>query len=277
MKTLKISLLFVLLASFFACSKDPDLTVVEETRFEGSVVRSITTDGDWEVEVVSSDNPRVELSYSKCLEKGVSPRLENGKLSLWLNYSGSFPSGATMKAVVYTDALDALTLDYYSTAIFKGSFTTQKLYILLTNSSTCSSLNADISTDCEVTLDKSSVLSDCNIVCAKARVAANNSSRIAGTIAPSDSLLVELGNSSRFVNYNAEPQAVKARLGISSLMNLTQSSTQNLHIELTSSEASVNVDGPITGSLKESSTLYYCGSADITGLNVEEGSEVVQL
>lgn len=277
MKSLKISLLFVLLTTMFACHKDPDLTVVEETCYIGADVHSITTDGDWEVEVVISDDPRVELSYSKCLENGIAPYLEMDKLSLRLNYSATLPSGFTMKAVVYTDALTALTLDYNSTAVFKGSFTGQKLNVILKNNSTCSALNADIATDCEVTLDKSSILSDCNIVCAKARVAATNSSRIAGTIAPSDSLLVDLGNSSRFVNYNAEPQVVKARLGVSSLMNIAQSSTQNLDIEMTSSEASVNVDGPVTGSLKESSTLYYKGNADLTGLDVEEGSEVVQL
>ena len=272
-----IPLLFLLFVSLLACKKEPDLTIVEETVLEGAVIHSIITDADWEVEVVSSENTRVELSYSKCLEKGISASLDNGKLSLWLDYSTFFPSGATMKAVVYTNEISSLTLDYYSTAVFKGSFVSPKLSILLTNSSSCASLNADVASSCEIILDKSSVLSDCNIVCTKATVGAKNSSRVTGTIAPSDSLLVELNNNSRFVNYQSEPQAVKAKLGSASLMNIAQSSTQNLDIELVASEASVNVDGAIKGSLTGASTLYYTGSADISGLEVLENSVVVPL
>ena len=277
MKSRTIPLLLVLLVSVFACKKEPDLTIVEETVYEGSVIRSISTDGDWEVEVISSNNTRVELSYSKCLEKGISPRLESGELFLWLNYSSAIPSGATMKAVVYTDELASLNLDYNSNAVFKGSFTGQELNIILKNNSTCSLLNADIETRCKITLDKSCVLSDCNIVCAKAEVVATNSSRVTGIIAPTDSLNVELNNNSRFVNYQAEPHVVKAKLVSSCLMNIIQSLTQNLDIELVASEASVNVNGNIIGSLTESSTLYYKGGADMSGLDVSSDSETIQL
>jgi len=277
MKSRTIPLLLVLLVSAFACKKEPDLTIVEETVYEGSVIRSISTDGDWEVEVISSNNTRVELSYSKCLEKGISPMLESGKLFLWLNYSSAIPSGATMKAVVYTDELASLNLDYNSNAVFKGSFTGQELNIILKNNSTCSLLNADIETRCKITLDKSCVLSDCNIVCTKAEVVATNSSRVTGIIAPTDSLNVELNNNSRFVNYQAEPHVVKAKLVSSCLMNIIQSLTQNLDIELVASEASVNVNGNIIGSLTESSTLYYKGGADMSGLDVSSDSETIQL
>lgn len=277
MKSLKISLLFVLMATMLACHKEPDLTIVEETCYIGADVHSITTDGDWEVEVVISDDPRVELSYSKCLENGIAPYLDMDKLSLRLNYSAALPSGFTMKAVVYTDALTALTLDYNSTAVFKGSFTGQELNIILKNNSTCSLLNADIETRCKITLDKSCVLSDCNIVCAKAEVVATNSSRVTGIIAPTDSLNVELNNNSRFVNYQAEPHVVKAKLVSSCLMNIIQSLTQNLDIELVASEASVNVNGNIIGSLTEASTLYYKGGADMSGLDVSSDSETIQL
>lgn len=277
MKSRTILLLLVLLVSAFACKKEPDLTIVEETVYEGSVIRSISTDGDWEVEVISSNNTRVELSYSKCLEKGISPRLESGELFLWLNYSSAIPSGATMKAVVYTDELASLNLDYNSNAVFKGSFTGQELNIILKNNSTCSLLNADIETRCKITLDKSCVLSDCNIVCAKAEVVATNSSRVTGIIAPTDSLNVELNNNSRFVNYQAEPHVVKAKLVSSCLMNIIQSLTQNLDIELVASEASVNVNGNIIGSLTEASTLYYKGGADMSGLDVSSDSETIQL
>lgn len=277
MKSRTIPLLLVLLVSAFACKKEPDLTIVEETVYEGSVIRSISTDGDWEVEVISSNNTRVELSYSKCLEKGISPMLESGKLFLWLNYSSAIPSGATMKAVVYTDELASLNLDYNSNAVFKGSFTGRELNIILKNNSTCSLLNADVETGCKITLDKSCVLSDCNIVCAKAEVVATNSSRVTGIIAPTDSLNVELNNNSRFVNYQAEPHVVKAKLVSSCLMNIIQSLTQNLDIELVASEASVNVNGNIIGSLTESSTLYYKGGADMSGLDVSSDSETIQL
>jgi len=178
---------------------------------------------------------------------------------------------------VYTDELASLDLDYNSNAVFKGSFTGQELNIILKNNSTCSLLNADIERGCKITLDKSCVLSDCNIVCAKAEVVATNSSRVTGIIAPTDSLNVELNNNSRFVNYQAEPHVVKAKLVSSCLMNIIQSLTQNLDIELVASEASVNVNGNIIGSLTESSTLYYKGGADMSGLDVSSDSETIQL
>lgn len=276
MKSRTIPLLLILLVSAFACKKEPDLTLVEETVFEGSAIRSIAIDADWDVELVCSETPRVELSYSKCLEKGISADLNNGKLSLWLDYSTPFPSGATMKAVVYTNEINSLTMDY-SSIVFKGTFSTSKLSVQLKNNSSCSQLCADIVTDCEITLDKTSVFSDCNVVCAKAMVTATNSSRVTGTIAPTDSLNVELNNNSRFVNYQAETHVVKAKLVSSSLMNIIQSPTQNLDIELVASEASVNVNGNITGSLTESSTLYYKGVADLSGLDVSSDSETIQL
>ena len=277
MNTRTIPFLFILLLAMFACHKEPDLTLVEETVLEGSVINAFTTDGDWEVEVISSDTSRVELIYSKCFEKGISGKLVGNKLLLALSYSEPFPSGATMKARVYTKEISSISLDYYSTAVFKGDFSSSELYMVIANHSSCSSINTTMTGDCKIMIDKSSMLSDCQITCTKAIIGATNSSRMTGVVAPSDSLIVELNNNSRFVNYQAEPQAVKARIGAASLMNITQTTTQNLDIEIVASEASVNVVGHITGSLSDVSTLYYKGSPDMSGLDVSSDSETIQL
>ena len=274
MKSRTIPLILIPMVLMLACKKEPDLTLVEETLYEGTAITAIATDADWEVEVVSSDLTRVVLGYSKCLEKGVSAVLDNGKLSLQLSQSTSFPVGATIKAVVYTNTIGSVALDY-SKAVFTGDFSSTSLTMTLKNNSSCAALSANVAGDCQITLDKTSVLSDCNIACANANIVAGNTSRLAGTIAPSDTLVVELQNNSRFVNYYAEPQAVRAKISSSSLMNIAQTSTQSMEIELVDSEASVNVSGTITGSLSDGSTLYYKGTPDTSGLDVSDDSSLV--
>lgn len=274
MKKHSIFFLVIMATMLLSCSKEYDLTIVETTMFEGDNINAFATNAAWETTIVKSDNPRVELQYSKCLEKGVIANLNNGKLDLGLSLSTFIPTDASMKATVYTDKINDISLNYGSTVVFDGNFQASSLKIILAKASSCRKLDIAVDGDCNISLDGSSVLSDYKINCTNATVAAGNASHMAGTLAPTNKLEVELKSSSRLVNYQSTPLSVKARLEGASLMNITQTETQNLDIEMSASEATVNVSGTIAGTLSGASTLYYTGSANIDLLEVEEGSKV---
>jgi len=273
-KGLRFFVFLLAISSLWSCSKEYDLTIVETTMFEGGDISAFAANAAWETTFIKSDNPRVELKYSKCLEKGVIANLNNGKLDLGLSLSTFVPTGASMIATVYTDKINDISLNYGSTAEFDGKFQASTLNIRLVQASSCRKFDIAVEGDCSISLDGSSVLSDYNISCTSATIAASNTSHIAGILAPTNKLEVELKNSSRFVNYQSAPASIKAKLETASLMNITQTLTQNLDIEMSASEASVKVNGTITGRLSNASTLYYTGNANISLLEVEEGSKV---
>lgn len=275
MKKYGILLLVIMATMLFACSKEYDLSIVETTMFEGGNISAFATNAAWETTIVKSDNQRVELQYSKCLEKGIIANLNNDKLDLGLSISTFIPTGASMRAIVYTDKINSISLNYGSTVEFDGDFRTPSLNIVLAKASSCKELGIAVEGDCNISLDGSSVMSDCNISCTNATIAASNTSHIAGTLAPTNKLDIELKNSSRLVNYLSAPLSVKAKLEAASLINITQTETQSLDIEMSASEASVNVSETIIGKLSNASTLYYTGNANIDLLEVEEGSKAI--
>ncbi len=271
-RILKSAIFVTFFSLLWSCSKEYDLTITEKTIFEGDEVKAIATNASWEITVISSDNPHTELQYSKCLEESISANLNNGRLDLGLSSSTLIPAGSSMKAVVYTNKIEEISLNYGSTAKFDGHFSASSLIMKLVGSSSCKALDITVNDSCTITLDGVSVVSGCNITCNKASIVANNSSHIAGTLAPTDILDIELNKSSRFVNYQSGTPLVKAKLTTASLMNIAQTVAQNLYVEMSASTASANVAGAITGTLSEASSLYYTGDADITGLELLDTS-----
>ena len=276
MKRILYLLVFVVLVALPSCrDKELDMTVLNKTLFENTVINEITASDAWDVSVIQDEHTFVELEYSAFLEDYLKVQLEGS--SLFVGFTGHhyFPSNTVMHATIHTptvhklsfsDAVFAaldnlnletdLSLELEDAASCRGGHFYGSALIKLSDASTCAELYIE-GTDCTVELKDASVFK--------------------GSLNVSGHLTITVEDASRLTEYWGEINWVEAIVSDASCLNMATSWIDRMQIEVSdASEATVNVVQSLEGFVHDASKLYYSGNPTLN-IDCDETSILEQV
>lgn len=272
----RVLLILVLgLMMFTGCyEKDLDMTVMQQTRYEGATINEITVEDAWSVQVLPSDSSYVELEYCAFLEEYLQIRMEGTALYIGLSRSLRLPNNTVMHATIHTASVQklhfsdavvaslgrfpetALTLELEDAAICRNGYFYGTADLKLSDASKCVEFSFE-GTDCTVELDDASVLQ------AKLNVSGN--------------LTMTIKEASRVTEYWGEINHADVRVLDASQLNMATSTINTMYIDVNSvSEATVNVVEFLEGLVHNASKLYYSGDP-ILNVDCDETSILQQV
>ena len=277
MKTIKpILLLCAALCFATACKKEVDMTLMQKTLFENTDIQQIEVSDAWQVTVIADSNTYVELEYSAYLEEHLSVNMNSNQLKINFKDAIHPAIGSVYKAIVHTTHFNKLEVDEASVLNFEGSFSSDNdtLNIILKGASQCSGLNNGGKYN-NVSVEDASKFVGFQLDGTNNLVYVKNASICKGNFETRFHFLAVLSNASQLVTYDGSAPYGQLTLQDDCLANMVQTEIRELNINLSgASEATVNVTDQMTGSLTETSTLYYKGFPQI---NVEcsEDSQLI--
>lgn len=276
MKRIFYLLFFVILMALPSCrDKELDMTLMNNTRYEGAVINEITVSDAWNVQVIQDENTFVELEYSAFLEDYLKVVLDGSALQIGFTRSLNLPSNTVMNATIHTPTVHKLS---FSDAVFaaldnlnletdllleledasscRGGQFYGNAIIKLSDASTCAELYIE-GTDCTVELEDASVFKGCLNV--------------------SGILTMTVKDASRLTDYGGEINEVKAEVSDASHLNMATCRINRMYIELKdASEATVNVIESLEGTVRDASKLYYSGNPTLN-VDCDETSLIEQI
>lgn len=279
MKTIKFILILCVSTLFVtSCKKEVDMTLVQKTILENVDIRKIEVSDAWEVTVVADDCTYVELEYSAYLENNIQVKLNGTKLDIGFN-SKVYPAiNSVYRAVVHTDKMERIKTTKAATLRFQGHFsaTSDTLYIDMEKASVCSGFDYS-GRVCEITIEDSSHFLDFHLSGVNCEVEIKNASTCKGSFDMSSHLAVNLDEASQLVTFGDAAPFGMIRLQGASFLNMVQTEIREMHVELSGqSEATVNVNEHMEGTLKEASILYYVGNP-VINVECSDSSQLVSL
>ena len=160
MKTIKtILILCAALCFATSCKKEADMTLTQKTVFENADIREIEVSDGWQVTVVADSSTYVELAYSAYLEPYVKAKMNDTHLELGFMLK-TFPAiNSEFRATVHMRQLEKIETKTASKVTFTGSYNGERLYVNLTDASSCNALTYT-GDKCEIVMDAASKLLD---------------------------------------------------------------------------------------------------------------------
>ena len=253
--------LFVGFVMFAGCrEKDLDMTVMQETLYEGATIREITAKDAWNVVILQDERTYVELEYSAFLEDYLKIQQEGIAFQIGFNRNLFYlPSNTVMNVTIHTPtvhklsfsdavfaALDnlnletGLTLELEDAASCRGGHFKGDALIKLSDASTCAELYIEGS-DCTIELKDASVFK--------------------GSLNVSRLLTMTIEDASRFTDYWGEIHRAEVEVSDASSLNMATSWINRMYIEVDdASEATVHVVESLEGTVHDASKLYYSGN-----------------
>lgn len=273
-KTLLILCVALCFAS--ACKKDVDKTLVQKTVLENADIRQIKVSDGWEVNVVADSSTFVELEYSAYLEESLKTQMSGTCLEIGFAESTYPEINSEFHATVHVRRLEKVNAEESAKIKFGGAFEGAELFLELNDASICNGL--DFRGDyCEIYIDDVSKLLDFQFIGHSCKATLHNASQFNGQIHASETLNVDLGEASRFVNKGGLIASANLKLQENSLLNIVETEVNEINVNLSDvSVATVWASGLLKGSLKEASILYYKGTAQID-LDCSDGSQLIPL
>ena len=247
------------LVSFASCSdREPDMTLVQETRYRDYLINQIQVEDVWDLTVVQDDGPSyVDLEYSAYLHDYLHILYnENGLFHAFLGAHPHLPYNTVLKATIHTRDLQSLVLDKAATALVDGDFQGDSLRVLLKGASICKGGSYTGVTD--IVLDGASLMADFSSNGTYCSVSAQNGSVFKGTIAASEGLEVKLLEDGHLITYGGSANKVQAEVETNSSLNMLKTEVEQMEIDMMSrAEAFVNVHQALRCRLADSAMLYY--------------------
>lgn len=277
MKTIK-TILILCVVLFFAtsCKKDVDMTLLQKTVLENTVIRQIEVSDAWEVTIIADSNAYVELEFSAYLEPYLKAKLEGTQLEIGFTGKVYPANNSVFRAIVHVDQLERVDIENAASLSFSGIIEGQNLLVELGDASVCGGLSF-IGDQCEIKLEEASKLLDFQFNGISCKAVVHDASQFNGQIHATDFLDIELNDKSRFVNKGGNTAEATVKVMDASLLNMAETLVNEMNIELSDvSEATVWVSGLIMGNLTGASTLYYKGNPQIQ-IDLDDSSEIIPL
>ena len=277
MKTIK-TILILCMVLFFAtsCKKDVDMTLLQKTVLENTVIRQIEVSDAWEVTIIADSNAYVELEFSAYLEPYLKAKLEGTQLEIGFTGKVYPANNSVFRAIVHVDQLERVDIEDAASVSFSGIIEGHDLLVELSDASVCGGLSFIVD-HCEFKLEEASKLLDFQFNGISCKAVVHDASQFNGQIHATDFLDIELNDKSRFVNKGGNTAEATVKVMDASLLNMAETLVNEMNIELSDvSEASVWVSGLIMGNLTGASTLYYKGNPQIQ-IDIDDSSEIIPL
>ena len=277
MKTVRLALILCATLCFAAsCKKSPDMTLKQKTLFAEATISQIEVGHAWPVKVVADNSTFVEVEYSAYLENYLKINMEGTKLYIGFTGKVYAEMGSVFQAVVHTNQLEQLDLKDASTVSCSGCFSGQRLEVEVGDASQCRGL-VFTGRECEIEMDDAALLTDFQFVGNTCKASMENASQFNGKIQATDRLEVDMSQASRFVNKSGVTDRAELKMREACLLNMAETQVRVMHVALSEgSEATVQVEALLEGSLRDASTLYYLGQPQVN-IDCSEASSVVPL
>lgn len=237
--------------------KEPDMTLVQGTWYQDYLINEVQADDFWNITIVQDDGPSyVELEYSAFLEEYLRiEHNEDGFFHFYLNWYSRLPYNSVLKATIHTGKLIGLTLNNAATAVLVGDFPGPGLEVEMDGTSTCK--GGSFTGDVNLILHDGSQLVDFSFDGTSCDVLLDGGSVFKGTLTVSDAMSIELLDEARMTTYEGSIREVSAVVENNGSLNMLETVVEQMHIDMSASEAFVNVSQVLGGNLRDTSTLYY--------------------
>ena len=277
MKTIKtILILCAALCFATSCKKEVDMTLKQKTVLENADIREIEVSDGWQVTVVADSCTYVELAYSAYLEPYVKAKMNDNRFELGFMLKTFNAINSEFRATVHLHQLEKIDAKTASKVTFTGSYKGERLYVNLSDASSCNALTY-MGDKCEIVMDAASKLLDFQFDGTTCIATLTKSSQFNGRIHATELLNVNLSDNSRFINRGGETAKADIKLHEGSLLNMVETQVNKLYAELSeASEATVWVTEYLKATLNDASTLYYKGNP-LKDLACYDNSEVKPL
>ena len=272
-------MLLGMIAVLASCrDKEPDMTLVQGTWYQEYLINEVQADDVWNLTIVQDDGPSyVELEYSAFLEEYI--RIEHtdaGFFHFYLTRHSHFPYNTVLKATIHTNKLTGLTLNKEASAVLVGDFSGPSLKVEMYGTSTCK--GGSFMGGVNLVLHDGSQLVDFSFDGSSCDVLLDGGSVFKGTLTVSDAVSIELLDEARMTTYEGSIRDVSAVVKNNGSLNMLETAVDQIHIDMSASEAFVNVTQVLGGSLRDSSTLYYQPHPGLVfNLAVDETSHISPL
>lgn len=280
----RLSKIYFMLAALFvlfstSCEKEPDMTLVSKTLYEDRAIKVIDAEQYWLLTIITDSTKRgIHVEYSAYLDEYLDISLDNGLLKLGFKSMPIMSSSTRFHATVYVSDLNRLSLSDKVIADFsEDPINTTDMELILKNESVCRSPHFTGSS-CKIKLSNASELLNCSFNGNVCKTDIDHNSRFWGNIAARDTLIITADKVSRFTNYSGATAYAEIRLNNGSEANLLPMPIGKLYVELnTNAMASVAVNGSMTGTLQNTSTLYYQGDDPLIDVACDSTSTIAPL
>ena len=258
-------LLCVALCFATSCKKEVDMTLVQKTVLENVDIRGIEVGDAWQVNVVADSNTYVELEFSAYLEPYLKAKMVGNQLEIGFAGNVRPVINSEFRATVHTNKIEKIEAEEASQLSFTGQFsaTSDSLTVRLGDASVCSGLDYS-GHECKVVIEDASQFFGFHLTSTNAEVKVSDASTCKGTFDASFHLVANLSGASRLITFGGAAPYGMIKLQDGSLLNMVQTEVGEMHVDLSgASEATVNVNDHMEGTLTEASTLYYKGHPQI--------------
>lgn len=238
--------------------KELDMTVERVTAYQDYDIHSICANDAWNFTIVQDDGPSfVELEYSVFLQEYMRIQYVQDSFYFYLAMHPHLPSNTVLNATIHTDYLRGLSLKNAATAVLEGDFDSPSLWVELDGASTCKG-GVFAGEKASLALNGASQMVDFSYEGQVCSIRLDGASFFKGMPSVTDSLQLSLDKASWMTTYGGAAPSVNANAKKASSINLSQTEVERMQLNLSeSSEAFVNVNQYIGGSLNDTSTLYY--------------------
>lgn len=258
-------LLCVALCFATSCKKEVDMTLVQKTVLENVDIRGIEVGDAWQVNVVADSNTYVELEFSAYLEPYLKAKMVGNQLEIGFAGNVRPVINSEFRATVHTNKIEKIEAEEASQLSFTGQFsaTSDSLTVRLGDASVCSGLDYS-GHECKVVIEDASQFLGFHLTSTNAEVKVSDASTCKGTFDASFHLVANLSGASRLITFGGAAPYGMIKLQDGSLLNMVQTEVGEMHVDLSgASEATVNVNDHMEGTLTEASTFYYKGHPQI--------------
>lgn len=269
-------LLCVALCFASSCKKEVDMTLMQKTVLENADIRAIEVGDAWQVTVVADSSTYVELEFSAYLEPYLKTKMNGNQLEIGFAGNVRPVINSEFRATVHTNKIEKIEAEDASQLSFTGQFsaTSDSLILHLEDASVCTGLNYS-GHECKVVIEDASQLLGFNLTSTNGEVKMSDASTCKGNFDMQFHLVANLSGASRLITFGGAAPYSMIQLQDASLVNMVQTEVGDMHVDLSgASEATVNVNDHMEGTLTEASTLYYKGHPQ---LNIEcsEDSQLI--
>lgn len=259
MRYLKWTMMLLgLVAGLASCrDREPDMTLVQGTWYQDYYIKGVHSYDAWNITVVKDDGPSfVELEYSAFLEELLRIEYKDGTIIFNLSQHSHLPYNTVLNATVHTNVLEDLNLQKAATATLVGDFQSQihGINVWMAEGSSCK--GGSFTGAAVLSIIEGSQMVDFNFDGSTCFVLVDNAV-FKGTLTASDELEISLPAEGRLTTYGGSARVVGAVVNNHSSLNILETEVEQMEIKSKASEAFVNVNQYIGGSLNDTSTLYY--------------------
>lgn len=277
MKALKpILFLCVALCLTTSCKKEVDMTLKQKTVLENADIREIEVSDGWQVSIVADSITFVELSYSAYLEPYLKAKMTGTQLDIGFTGNVRPATNSVFSATVHTSKIEKIDAKDASKLNFSGHFsaTSDSLNIHLEDASVCNGLDYS-GHECKMVIEDASQFIGFQLSCTNGEVRLSDASTCKGNFDMQFHLVANLSDASHLIAFGGTAPYAMIKLQDASLLNMVQTEVDEMHVDLSgASEATVNVNDHMEGTLTAVSTLYYKGHPQID-IDCSEDSQLI--